>query len=101
MRATLAGLLLLAAPVLLRAQPVAIVDVTVIPMNRETALPHQTVVVRGERIVTVGSTSSTPVPDGAIVINGAGRYLVPGLTDAHVHLAGTIFGRGRAQFGDA
>ena len=100
MRVMLAGLMLLVAAAT-GAQPVAIVDVTVIPMNRETALAHQTVVVQGERIVSVGSAGSTRVPDDAVIIDGSGRYLVPGLTDAHVHLAGTIFGRGREEFGDA
>jgi hypothetical protein len=33
---------------------VAFVDVTVIPMDREHTMPHQTVVVRGDRIVAVG-----------------------------------------------
>ncbi len=96
----LAGLMLLVAAAT-GAQPVAIVDVTVIPMNRETALAHQTVMVQGERIVSVGPAGSTRVPDDAVIIDGSGRYLVPGLTDAHVHLAGTIFGRGREEFGDA
>ena len=101
MRVTLVGLLLLASTAATSAQPVAIVDVTVIPMNRETTLAHQTVVVQGESILSVGSTGNTPVPDDAVIIDGSGRYLVPGLTDAHVHLAGTIFGRGREEFGDA
>ena len=71
----LAGLMLLVAAAT-GAQPVAIVDVTVIPMNRETALAHQTVVVQGERIVSVGSAGSTRVPDDAVIIDGSGRYLV-------------------------
>lgn len=101
MRVTLVGLLLVGTPAVSSAQSVAVVDVTVIPMDRETTLAHQTVVVRGERILSVGPTGNTPVPDDAVIIDGAGRYLVPGLTDAHVHLSGTVFGPGRAQFGDA
>jgi cytosine/adenosine deaminase-related metal-dependent hydrolase len=100
-RGSLAGLLLILAPAGLSAQSVHFVDVTVVPMDRETTLARQTVVVRGERIVSIGPTKDEPVPDDAIVINGAGLYLVPGLTDAHVHLAGTIFAPGRAEFGDA
>ena len=88
MRVTLVGLLLLVVPASPGAQSVAIVDVTVIPMDRETTLAHHTVVVRGERIVSVGPTENTPVPDDAVIIDATGRYLVPGLTDAHVHLAG-------------
>ncbi len=101
MRVALVGLLLLGAPAVPSAQSIAVVDVTVIPMDREATLAHQTVVVRGERILSVGPIGNTPVPDDAVIIDGAGRYLVPGLTDAHVHLPGTVFGPGRPQFGDA
>ena len=94
-------MLLLGASAALGGQSVALVDVTVIPMDRETTLPHQTVVVNGERIVSVGPAGNTPVPDDAVIIDGTGRFLVPGLTDAYVHLAGTVFGPGRTQFGDA
>jgi hypothetical protein len=43
----------------------------------------------------MGPFSSTPVPAGATVIQGHGRYLMPGLADMHVHL------EGRENFGDA
>ena len=41
------------------------------------------VLVDGERIVEVGA--SLEAPAGAEVIDAAGKYLVPGLTDIHVH----------------
>ena len=97
----LAVVLLMVAPVVVSGQSVHFVNVTVVPMDREATVPDQTVVTRGERIVSVGPKDAAPVTDDAIVIDGAGLYLVPGLTDAHVHLPGTIFGPGRAEFGDA
>jgi hypothetical protein len=100
MRGRLAALLLLGAPVA-HGQSVAIVDATVIPMDREAVLEHHTVLVRGDRIVSIGPSADTRVPDGAVRIDGSGRYLLPGLADAHVHLAGTPFAPGRAEFGDA
>lgn len=36
-----------------------------------------------------------------MVIDGRGGYLLPGLTDAHVHLPGTVFAPSRPHFGDA
>jgi hypothetical protein len=36
-----------------------------------------------------------------MVIDGAHGYLMPGLTDAHVHLPGTVFAPSRPDFGDA
>jgi hypothetical protein len=81
---------------------IAIVNVNVVPMDRERVEADQTVLVRGDRIAAIGATGEVPVPSGATVIDGAGRYLVPGLTDAHVHLVGdgTGFGTARADFGD-
>lgn len=46
-------------------------------------------VVRGERIERVGPRSAVEVPPAAQVIDGRGRTLMPGLIDAHVHLART------------
>ena len=80
---------------------VAFVNVNVIPMDRERIEQRQTVVVRGDRIVAIGAAGEVSVPEGAMVIDGAGGYLLPGLTDAHVHLPGTVFARSRPDFGDA
>jgi hypothetical protein len=61
----------------------AFVDVTVIPMDSERELAHQTVLVDHDRIVAMGE--GLAVPAGATKIDGAGKYLVPGLVDMHVH----------------
>jgi imidazolonepropionase-like amidohydrolase len=65
---------------------VAFVDVNVVPMDSERLLAHQTVVVRGGRIVSLGPVDSTSVPWGAVRVEGQGRYLMPGLVDMHLHL---------------
>jgi imidazolonepropionase-like amidohydrolase len=65
---------------------VAITDVTVIDVAAGTARPGTTVVVRGDRIAAVGPSAATPVPPGAAVVDGRGRYLIPGLCDMHAHL---------------
>lgn len=44
------------------------------------------VVVAGSRIRAVGNRANMPIPAGVEKINGAGRFLVPGLIDLHVHL---------------
>ncbi|HEY6307044.1 MAG TPA: amidohydrolase family protein [Candidatus Angelobacter sp.] len=66
-------------------RPVVFVDVTVVPMDKEQILPHQTVVVVGRRILEVASVASVKVPRGALKIDGKGKYLMPGLADMHVH----------------
>ncbi|MFL5583033.1 MAG: amidohydrolase family protein [Gemmatimonadaceae bacterium] len=69
-----------------RSGTVAFVHVTVVPMDRERVLRDQLVVVRGGRIVSVGPGTAR-APGGALVVDGRGKYLVPGLADLHVHLA--------------
>lgn len=64
----------------------AIVNVSVVPMDRERVLAGQTVVVRGDRIVAMGPTASTEVPAGAVRIEGRGKYLMPGLAEMHGHI---------------
>jgi len=67
------------------AQTSAITDVTVINPRNGTAAHHRTVVVTGKRIDRV-QTYPTRLPVKVIVIDGRGKYLVPGLWVAHVHL---------------
>jgi hypothetical protein len=62
---------------------VAITNVTVIDMTGAPPKPGQTVVIRGNRIASVGPSKA---PDGARLIDGRGKYLIPGLWDMHVHL---------------
>jgi len=66
-------------------KPVAIVDVTVLPMDRERLVEHQTVVVSDGRITAMGPSQSVHFPAGAQQIDGRGKFLMPGLTDMHVH----------------
>ena len=67
-------------------RPIAIVHVNVVPMNRETVLRDQTVIVKNGKIEKIGPVAAISVPKGAQVIEGQGKYLIPGLTDSHVHL---------------
>lgn len=63
--------------------PIAIQNVTVIDAV-DGPRQGQTVVVQGDRITAVGPDAA--VPEGARVVDGSGRYLIPGLWDMHVHL---------------
>ncbi|HKE00502.1 MAG TPA: amidohydrolase family protein [Planctomycetota bacterium] len=73
------------APAPAAPRAVAIVDVTVVPMDRERALEHQTVVVRGGRIARVDAASAIPLGDDVERVDGRGKFLMPGLADMHVH----------------
>jgi len=76
-----------------QAPPQAIVDVGVVDVEAGVVRPHQTVVIADGRIRSVETNGA--VPDGAAVVDGAGRYLIPGLWDMHAHtrhsLAPTVF----------
>ncbi len=85
-----AAALLIAGPGRAGAAPdtIAFVHVAVVHPERVGAPAvdrDQTVVIRGDRIEGVGPSSSTRAPAGAQVINGAGKWLIPGLIDGHVH----------------
>src|SRR5687767_13901949 len=80
------------------AQPTAaFVDVTVIPMDRERVIEHRTVIVRDVSIATIGPASATRAPPGATVIDGKGKFLIPGLGDAHAHLSSGGGGQGLVE----
>jgi len=49
----------------------------------EKVIPAATVMISGNEISAVGSA---PLPAGAEVIDGAGKTLLPGLIDSHVHI---------------
>lgn len=66
----------------------AFTNVNVLPMDTERVLADQTVVVRDGRITAVGPAASVAVPAGATRIDGAGRYLLPGLAEMHGHIPG-------------
>jgi imidazolonepropionase-like amidohydrolase len=76
---------LAAGLILALTQATAVAHVTVIDGTDLAPRPDQTVVVRGNRIVAVGAAASTSVPVGGQVVDGRGKYLVPGLWDMHVH----------------
>ena len=64
----------------------AFTNVTVIPMDGERVLPDQTVIVVDGVITEVGPSGAIEVPAEATRIDGAGRYLMPGLAEMHAHV---------------
>lgn len=64
----------------------AFINVNVVTLETEQILWQQTVLVANQRIVAIGPVDQVDVPDGAHRIAGAGKFLMPGLADMHVHL---------------
>ena len=67
---------------------IAFLHASVVPMDRERIVSDQTVVVVDGRISAIGAASKVKVPDGAVRIEARGRYLLPALSDMHVHVEG-------------
>ncbi len=61
-------------------------EVNVIPMDKEQILENQTVVVKNGKITAIGNTNSTKYSKDALIINGKGKYLMPGLAEMHAHV---------------
>jgi imidazolonepropionase-like amidohydrolase len=59
--------------------------VSVVDVVQARTIPDMTVVVDGQRIVAVQPASRIAFADSVVRIDGAGKYLIPGLWDMHVH----------------
>lgn len=84
--ATLLALLPLTSPAFAPAQTLALVGGTVIDGTGRDPIPNGVVLIRGERIVAVGPVAEVAIPTGATRIDARGKYLIPGLMDANLHL---------------
>ena len=64
---------------------IALVDVRVIDGTGAIPREHQTIVIRGGKIVAFGGAGQVDVPTGAARIDLAGKTVIPGLFDLHAH----------------
>jgi imidazolonepropionase-like amidohydrolase len=68
------------------AQLTAIVNATVIDGTGAAARPGTAILIEGKKIVAVGRKEQLQIPAGAEVIDGAGKFVIPGIIDTNVHL---------------
>lgn len=68
------------------AETIALLRVTVIDATGAPPRPDQAVLLANGRISAIGPAAEVQLPRGARVIDGAGRFLIPGLWDMHVHV---------------
>ena len=71
------------------ARVLVIRNVTVIPMTGSAPLAGHSVVIRDGRIGELGPASQVRIPTAAAVVDGAGKYLIPGLFEMHAHTSKT------------
>jgi imidazolonepropionase-like amidohydrolase len=67
---------------------VAIVGAKLIDGSDAAPIEDSVIVIEGTRIRAAGPRSSTPVPQGGEIVDGAGKVVIPGLVDLHVHFLG-------------
>jgi imidazolonepropionase-like amidohydrolase len=65
----------------------ALVGVSLIDVMRGVVVPGTTIVIRDGRVAQAGPASEVPVPAGATRIDLTGKFVLPGLISAHVHVS--------------
>ncbi|UIJ43510.1 amidohydrolase family protein [Sphingomonas cannabina] len=68
------------------AEPIAFTGATIIDATGRAPIEDGVLVVEDGRIVAVGNRRTTRIPAGAKIIRKQGKYILPGLMDANVHL---------------
>ena len=68
------------------AQNIAIINGTIIDATGNEALENGTLLIEGSRISAVGVAREIAIPEDAQIIDAGGKYLIPGLIDANLHL---------------
>lgn len=68
----------------------AILGAAVVDVRNGLLLSDQTVLIKGNQIVALGSVDSVRVSGDAEVLEAEGKYLIPGLWDMHVHSVANI-----------
>jgi imidazolonepropionase-like amidohydrolase len=74
---------------------VLIKNTNVLDVEKKKILTGYSVVVQEGRIISVDKDKQFKLAPGTTVIDGTGKYLIPGLTDAHVHFfqSGGLYAR--------
>ncbi len=67
-------------------RPVVIRNVTLIDGRGAAAKPDMTVIISNRRFTTVAPAVQARIPADAEIIDGTGKFVIPGLWDMHVHL---------------
>jgi imidazolonepropionase-like amidohydrolase len=77
--------------------PVTVISgATLIDGSGAPPVPGAVVILKGDKIAAVGTSSSVAIPPSAHIIDARGKFLLPGLIDTHVHLEMT----GLSDIGD-
>jgi len=72
-----------------------ITNVTYLDVEKKSLVPKATIGITGDKITSVSTKPGLPLPSDATVIDGTGKFLSPGFTDAHIHFfqSGGLYAR--------
>jgi imidazolonepropionase-like amidohydrolase len=68
--------------------PVLFRNATVITMDGGSVLAKHDLLVQDGRIAQISPTGTASAPEGTTVVDGTGRFLLPGLAEMHAHIPG-------------
>ncbi|MFD2516420.1 amidohydrolase family protein [Salinimicrobium flavum] len=71
---------------------IAFTNARIITMNGDKVIENGTIVVEGNRIISIGNASEVEVPKKAKVIDATGKTIMPGIVDAHAHIGAFRYG---------
>jgi len=64
-----------------------ITNTTIVDVENQKLIPNQTITITNDLISNIQPHKKVKLPENASIIDGTGKYLMPGLTDAHIHFA--------------
>ena len=68
------------------SQDVLIRDINIIPMSSDTLHVEKSILIQNGKIKQIGDYKDLPKNNETDIIDGKGKFLMPGLADMHVHL---------------
>ena len=86
MKKQIAVLIILIFTTKIYAQDIIIKDINLITMTTDSLITSQSLLIRDGKINQIGDFKKLPKNKQTTIINGKGKYVMPGLADMHVHL---------------
>ena len=83
---TFAIFLIILLPLLARSGTLAITGATIIDGTGSDPIRRGVVLLTDDRITAVGASRAVEIPESATRIDARGKYVIPGLMDANLHL---------------
>lgn len=72
-------------------------NVDVVPMTNDVVIEQRDVLVEDDIITRIAEGGEVEPPDGARVVEGSDRYLMPGIGEMHAHIPGADAGEQRVK----